>query len=252
MKLTTDLIAFRHGAVDGPVVEAPAPENPLGPGTFERGAVPGNPRAVRREHGLAPLPDVARHVVNAQLIWGLPRDGLGVIAMLTVVPGDGIDIVTTAEAVAVPPMGAALCGVFPLGLRREPEGAACRQLCQDRRADRVRIQAVQEPARAGNLVPGDVFDGQVRSAIDGRITVGTDDVRPQGLGDRDGPNKEVRHLHRLELRTVAERARAATRTFDPDDLEGMVGAIGVPAVSETLATEPSGVERCLAVATGSI
>src|SRR5262249_14242536 len=154
------------------------------------------------------------------------------IAMPPVVPGDGIDIVTAAEAEAVLPMGSAPCGVFPLDLRREPEGAAGRQLGQDRCADRALIQAVQEPARASDLVPGDVLDWQVRSAIDGRITVGTDDVRPQGLGDRCGPNEEVLHLHRLELHTVAERIRAATSTFDADELEGMVGAIGVPAVSD--------------------
>src|SRR5262249_62093195 len=71
-----------------------------------------------------------------------------------------------------------------------------------------------------------------RSATDGRVTVGTDDVRPQGLDDRCGPDEEVLHLHRVELITVAERTRAATGPFDADELEGMVAAIGAPVVSD--------------------
>ena len=49
------------------------PQDPLDSGTYERRAVPGNPLDDRREHVLAPFPDVAGDVPDAELIRDLQQ-----------------------------------------------------------------------------------------------------------------------------------------------------------------------------------
>src|SRR5262245_3005327 len=102
-----NLIALRDGAVDCPIVEASAAKD-----SFRTFAEIGTPirrdsRDVLREGVLTPLPDVARHVVDAQLVRGLLRNLMGVIAPSPVVPSHKVDVVAAAEAEPVSPMGTA-------------------------------------------------------------------------------------------------------------------------------------------------
>jgi hypothetical protein len=65
---------------------------------------------------LAPFPDIARHVIDAELVWRFPPNRLRVIAMLSIIPRYRIDVVAATEAETVGPVWTAAGGVLPLGL----------------------------------------------------------------------------------------------------------------------------------------
>src|ERR1051326_4195344 len=85
VKLATDLIALRDGAMRGPVVEASATEHLLLAGAPVGRAVPGNHIDIAYKRVLAPFPDVARHVEDPELVRCFLCDGLRVITVSTIV-----------------------------------------------------------------------------------------------------------------------------------------------------------------------
>src|SRR5262249_56482453 len=116
-----DLIAFRDGAMNGPVVKAPATEDAFLACSIRRTTVSRNCTDICRIGVLAPFPDVSRHIVEAKLVWGLLGHLMGVVTASSVVPRHAVDVVAAAEADPVPPMGAAARRVLPLGLGRQPK-----------------------------------------------------------------------------------------------------------------------------------
>src|SRR5262249_26773094 len=68
------LVAFRHRAVDRPVVEAAAAEHALRPVAGGRAAALRDGPHVFDVRVLAPLPDVPGHVEQAELVRRLPGD----------------------------------------------------------------------------------------------------------------------------------------------------------------------------------
>ena len=65
---------------------------------------------------LAPLPDIPQHVVQAPGIRFLAGDGMGLIAAVLAVPGDGVEVFRVTRRLR--PRAA---GIFPLGFRRKRE-----------------------------------------------------------------------------------------------------------------------------------
>src|SRR5689334_10812005 len=112
MGLVPNFISFEHGTVHRPIMKTAATEHAVGTRTCECRAIRGELSDVPRESVLAPLPYVARHVVKAELIRSLQRHRLRVIAVLAVVPRDGVDILTTTESKAVTPERASTSGVL--------------------------------------------------------------------------------------------------------------------------------------------
>src|SRR4051812_40301641 len=98
--------------MDRPVVKAAPAEDAVGAGISIAAPVPRNLRDVRRVGVLTPLPDVAGHVVQAELIRGLLRDRMRV-AVSPAVPGYGVDVVAAAEPISVAPVATAPGRVLP-------------------------------------------------------------------------------------------------------------------------------------------
>src|SRR5215471_18083540 len=105
--------------MNGPIVEATTAKDAFVPNACEGLAVRWNTVYVAGKHVLAPFPHVARHIINAQLIRCLSRNGLRMVAVLPTVPCHGVDIVTPAESEGVWPVRSTASGVLPLGLRRK-------------------------------------------------------------------------------------------------------------------------------------
>lgn len=76
------LITFRHRAVNRPIVETPTAKNPFISRTNEGRTVQWNAPDVACKDILAPFPNVARHVIDAELILRLLPHWLRVIAVL--------------------------------------------------------------------------------------------------------------------------------------------------------------------------
>src|SRR5687768_17012001 len=102
-----DLIALRDGAVYRPIVKASAAKDAVRAFADRGTAVGGDGADILRIGVLAPLPDVARHVVEAELVRGLCGHHLGVLTAPPVVPSHAVDVVTAAEAKSVTPVRAA-------------------------------------------------------------------------------------------------------------------------------------------------
>ena len=127
---------------------AAAAEPALVAGTFIRRATGRNPIDVVGADVLTPFPDVARHVIEAKLIWLLQADVVGVRGPFQdrpplqapgepppdraaheiasnvparTVPRNSIRVVAAAEGVVDRPVRPAARRVFPLGLRRQAE-----------------------------------------------------------------------------------------------------------------------------------
>src|SRR6058998_2920525 len=86
MILVPDLVPFGYGAMDGPVVIATATQDALRTPSGERAAIGGDVLDFTRKAVLAPLPHVAAHVVNAQLVSRFLRDFMGLVATVALVP----------------------------------------------------------------------------------------------------------------------------------------------------------------------
>jgi hypothetical protein len=86
-----------------------------------------------------------------------------VVAALSVIPCDPVDVIAAAEPVAVTPVTAAVRGVLPLGLRWQTESAAGRKrLGQEAPAGGALPEAREEPVGPDDLVPRHVLYGQER------------------------------------------------------------------------------------------
>lgn len=230
--MAPDLVALGHRAMNRPVVKTAPTKDAVGAGIAVGAAIPRNLRNVWCEGILTPLPNVAGHVVQAELIRRLLRDRMRV-AIPAAIPSDGVDVVAAAEAKSVAPVGAASGGILPLGLRRQAKGhVGCRQLGRHRRTHRARVDAVQKPVRLGDLVPRNVLQRERRPAIHGRVGVGAVHARPQGLRDGHRRDEKILQCHFAPVRAFAERVRAAPRALDVDQLKSVVGPIRGPFVPE--------------------
>ena len=99
-----------------PIVKAATAKNPFVSRTAKAAAILRNALDLGCKDILAPFPDVARHVIYAELIWRLPPNWLRVITVLPIVPRHRVDVVTPAEAEAVVPVPTTPSGVLPLSL----------------------------------------------------------------------------------------------------------------------------------------
>ena len=154
MKLVVDLVPLRDRAVHGPIVKASATQD-----TFRAVTVIWTPVCrqildLRGVRVLAPLPNVAGHIVKAELIGSFKPNVVRVIAPFPVVPGDQIDIVAAAVAKAVAPLRPAASSVFPLRFRWQTQsglwtGYFVRQLL----ANVACVDAVEESARTMEFIP---------------------------------------------------------------------------------------------------
>lgn len=70
---------------------------------------------------LAPFPDIARHVEQAELVRLFLCDIVRVIAPLPVIPSYEVNVVAAAVSKAVLPVRTTACGIFPLGLGWQPK-----------------------------------------------------------------------------------------------------------------------------------
>ena len=121
-----------------------------------------------------PLPDVARHVVETELIGGVLGDRMGLIVAIAIVPSDIVDVVRTGILVAFGEV-TTTGSKFPFSLCREGE----RAIGDDR------VELLDERL---TVVPRDLLDraGGVSHEIRG---VATHDSHVEGL--RDGSLGEV-------------------------------------------------------------
>src|SRR5437762_909327 len=90
-----------------------------------RGAIGGGVDFIPRKTVLTPFPHVAAHVVNAKLIWPFPSDFMRLIAAVTFVPRNRVDVIAAAEVKIIGPMYSASRGVFPFGFGRESKYNVC-------------------------------------------------------------------------------------------------------------------------------
>jgi hypothetical protein len=132
MIIALDLVPLRHCAVDRPVVKAPAPKDAFGTVVSTRAPIRWNHVDVSRKGVLAPFPDVARHIVETELVRRLPRNLFGAIASLAVVPRHEVDVVAATEAKHVRPVGTSACGVLhsvSVGRRKGAASGAWATIC---------------------------------------------------------------------------------------------------------------------------
>ena len=183
---------------------------------------------------LAPLPDVAGHVEEAELVRGLPGDVLGVVAALAVVPRDEVDVVAAAEPVPVAPVRAAARGVLPLGLRGQAKHAVRQgRLGQELPAGFALREACEEAVGPDELVPRHVLQGQERAGAATRVRL-AHDVCPEGLRHRGGGDEEVLHLDLADA-LAPVRAEAVGRpagAFDAGECDRPRDAAVVPGVAD--------------------
>src|SRR4051812_37775139 len=218
MKLACDRIALRDGAMGGPVVEAPATEHTLLAGAPVGRAVFWNHIDVVRKRVLAPFPDVARHVVNPELVRCFLCDGLRVIAVSTIVPRDRVDVVAATVPVPVLPVWSAAGGVFPFGFRRQPEMEIMLHLFAHGFGDCALVQARQEAAGLSEAIPRYVFDREVGTTVHGRVLLPSD-MSPERLRDGNDADIKRRYRDRNALRWIPEVVGRGACTFDVSQYE---------------------------------
>ena len=109
-----NLVALRHCAVNRPIVKAPTPKNSFGSWANQSRTIHGDAADVSSEDVLAPFPDISGHVIDTELVGRLHANWLRVIAVLAIVPGHGVNVVTSAEPKTVRPEGTTPSRVLPL------------------------------------------------------------------------------------------------------------------------------------------
>src|SRR5215468_10929496 len=140
-------------------MEAAAAHNPIISGAGERSSILRNLFDIPSKHILAPLPDIPRHVMYAELIWSLSANRLGVVAVSPVVPCDGIEVVTAAEPEAISPVRPAASRIFPLRFRRKAKASSSRcNVPQHVCPHGMPIDLIQKSSIPCNFIPGRVLD----------------------------------------------------------------------------------------------
>ena len=175
------------------------------PGTAARhakAAIPTFPRATVTRRTLItiipavlyPLPHVAAHVVQTQLIGPLPTDGMGSLSAVISIPADRSHVIAAGISIA-PALPSAARRVLPLRFRRQTVSLAG--------------QFVQFPQKYLDVVPINLLYGTPGAACE-RTWVVSHHRLPQRLRDLVLADLEAAHLHLVGRFFVSETIAIST------------------------------------------